>query len=157
MCIFSWCQSTNLLSCGSKCCTIHTWVYCKISFVTFQMNIKSIYMWNTGTTHSDLPFRNTTITKTTNLGVMIFKSPTLLAFEQRLMIVKTNVPSSTRKNSIHFTSQYLHSWAYLSSGNLTDVGEWHLAVKSCEIIIHGRFLFLTCYETFCVPFTWNCP
>ena len=52
-----------LLSCRRKCCTIHTWVYCKISFVTFQMIIKSIYMWNTGTTHSDLPFRNTTIKK----------------------------------------------------------------------------------------------
>ena len=27
------------------------------------MYIKSIYMWNTGTTHSDLPFKNTTIKK----------------------------------------------------------------------------------------------
>ena len=83
------------------------------------MNMKSIYKVNTGTTHNNLPFRNTTIKKIKNLGVRIFKSPTLLAFEQILMIVKTNVLSSTRKNSKHFTSQYLHS----SSGNLTDVGE----------------------------------
>ena len=46
------------------------WAVNAVQFI-LECIAKFIYMWNTGTTHSDLPFRNTTIKKK-KLGVRIF-------------------------------------------------------------------------------------